>query len=48
MFPDPIEYGLVPLNRVFGFQHPVIFVREHEQFGFNTLLLQRCEGRKRL
>src|SRR5437763_9683966 len=41
---EPPEHGVVPEHTVGGFQHPVILVREDQQFALDAAPLQRREG----
>jgi hypothetical protein len=41
---EPVEHGVVPLDAVVGFQHPVVLVREVQELAGDAAALQGGEG----
>ena len=45
---EPVEEGALPEDTVLGFQHPVVLVREDEQFCLDAFHTGGIEGRHTL
>ena len=45
---EPVEDGVVPLDAVVRFEHPVVVVGEVQQLAGDALVLAGCEGAEAL